>query len=273
MATTIRNVQTAVVVVHDKMKEKIFDPVGRILNRAAELWYFMVKTTLHGESCAMPKKIVAPGIYLVGGEGLTFGGDCLIYLVAGPPVVLIDAGANRAVLRLLDNVAEAGFEPQDIDLCLLTHCHVDHIGGIKNLRDLTGCRLAAHEEDAPAIAEADPVRTAANWYNIKLPKVEVDEILFGDAGEIGGLHWLHTPGHTPGSIAAYLDGEAGRVLFAQDVHGPFTPDFGSDLDAWRASMEKLLRLEADILCEGHFGVYKGKDAVEQYIRSQLAANS
>jgi glyoxylase-like metal-dependent hydrolase (beta-lactamase superfamily II) len=31
-------------------------------------------------------------------------------------VVLIDAGANRAVLRLLDNVAEAGFEPQDIDL-------------------------------------------------------------------------------------------------------------------------------------------------------------
>ncbi|NLH50518.1 MAG: MBL fold metallo-hydrolase [Myxococcales bacterium] len=221
----------------------------------------------------MPFRRVASGVYLVGGEGLTYPNDCLVYLVAGPPVVLIDTGANRAARRLLDNVAETGLDPLDITYCVLTHCHVDHIGGAKSVRDITSCALAAHEDDAEAIAAGDPVLTAANWYNLKLPKLPLDEILTGAEGEFGGLAWLHTPGHTPGSLALYLDTEDGRILFAQDVHGPFSPEFKSDLDAWRSSMEKLLALEADILCEGHFGVYRGKDEVARYIRSQLAAHA
>jgi glyoxylase-like metal-dependent hydrolase (beta-lactamase superfamily II) len=133
--------------------------------------------------------------------------------------------------------------------------------------------LAAHEDDAAAIQTGDPIRTAASWYNVKLPKLALDDVLIGEAGEFAGVQWVHTPGHTPGSLAAWLDVDDGRVLFAQDVHGPFTPEFGSDLDAWRASMERLLALEADVLCEGHYGVFRGRDEVARYIRSQLAANS
>ncbi len=221
----------------------------------------------------MPHKRVASGVYLVGGESLTYPNDCLVYLVCGPPVLLVDAGANRVARRLLDNVAETGVDPLDIACCLLTHGHVDHIGGAHAVREAAGCTLATHEGDAEAIQTGDPIRTAARWYNIKLPKIQIDEVLYGADGEIAGVNWLHIPGHTPGSIAAWLDGDDGRVLFAQDVHGPFAPEFGSDLDAWRVSMDKLLALEADILCEGHFGVYKGTDAVARYIQSQLDANS
>jgi hypothetical protein len=59
------------------------------------------------------------------------------------------------------------------------------------------------------------------------------------------------------------------VLFGQDIHGPFLPEFGADLSAWRHSMETLLSLEADILCEGHFGVYRMKARVKEYIEGYL----
>jgi glyoxylase-like metal-dependent hydrolase (beta-lactamase superfamily II) len=220
----------------------------------------------------MPYKKVASGVYLVGGDTLSHANDCLVYLVAGPPAVLIDAGANRLPHRILDNLAEAIHDVQEIAYCVLTHCHVDHIGGAEQIREAALCRLVAHEDDAEAIQNGDPVRTAAKMYGIKLPKIELDDVLFGDGGECGGLNWLHTPGHTPGSIGLYCDTPDGRILFGQDVHGPFLPDFGSDLDQWRASMDKLLALEADILCEGHFGVIRGKDAVAKFIHSHLDAN-
>jgi glyoxylase-like metal-dependent hydrolase (beta-lactamase superfamily II) len=78
---------------------------------------------------------------------------------------------------------------------------------------------------------------------------------------------LHTPGHTPGSICIYLERGGKKVLFAQDLHGPLLVEFGSNLKDWDASTKKLLDLEADILCEGHFGVYKTKKDVKNYILS------
>jgi glyoxylase-like metal-dependent hydrolase (beta-lactamase superfamily II) len=76
---------------------------------------------------------------------------------------------------------------------------------------------------------------------------------------------LHTPGHTPVSISLYLDKEGKRVLFGQDIHGPFLAEFGANMSHWQKSMETLLTLNADTLCEGHFGVYKPGHVVRQYI--------
>jgi glyoxylase-like metal-dependent hydrolase (beta-lactamase superfamily II) len=78
---------------------------------------------------------------------------------------------------------------------------------------------------------------------------------------------LHTPGHTPGSISIYLDKDGKRILFAQDLHGPLLEEFGSNLGDWDRSTRKLLDLDADILCEGHFGIYKTKKEVRDYILS------
>ncbi len=78
---------------------------------------------------------------------------------------------------------------------------------------------------------------------------------------------LHTPEHTPGSISLYIDSGEKRVLFAQDLHGPILKEFGSDLSQWDLSTQKLLELDADILCEGHFGIYGTKKEVTNYIGS------
>ena len=60
-----------------------------------------------------------------------------------------------------------------------------------------------------------------------------------------------------------------KVLFGQDVHGPLHADFGSDADAYRKSLLRMAALGADILCEGHYGIMRGADAVRAFIRSFL----
>jgi glyoxylase-like metal-dependent hydrolase (beta-lactamase superfamily II) len=95
--------------------------------------------------------------------------------------------------------------------------------------------------------------------------LEQEEVIVGDLT----LEALFTPGHSPGSMSVYLDIGGLRVLFGQDIHGPFHPDFGSNIEIWRSSMEKLIALDADILCEGHFGIYSPASAVRSYIEGYL----
>lgn len=217
---------------------------------------------------------IARGIYLVGGPEISRAEDAAAFLIDfDGELVMVDCGAGRSVERILDNVKEEGLDPAMISTLILTHAHIDHIGAAPELRERLGCRILIHEMDADAVEAGDPVRTAADWYGIAFPPTPVDRRLKGEeellpfGGEI--LHCVHTPGHTPGSIAFWLDRGGKRVLFGQDIHGPFLPAFGSDIGRWRESMERLLRLKADILCEGHFGIFQPGDRVEAYIRQYL----
>jgi hypothetical protein len=55
-------------------------------------------------------------------------------------------------------------------------------------------------------------------------------------------------------------------VFGQDVHRPLDPSLLSSLEDYLASLQRLLDLDADILCEGQCGIFEGKDAVARYIR-------
>ncbi len=57
-----------------------------------------------------------------------------------------------------------------------------------------------------------------------------------------------------------------KVVFAQDVHGPLHPSLLSSREDYLDSLQRLLDLDADILCEGHFGIFRGKEAVRDFIR-------
>ena len=213
-------------------------------------------------------------VYCVGGPSLTDPYDCLIYLVdLDESLVLVDAGAGRSVEAILSNITRMGLNPESVSLLVLTHEHIDHVGGAADLRGRLGCQVAAHQAAAPAIEQGDQTASAASLYGLSVNPCPVDLRLMGKEGEIpgarGALCYLHTPGHTPGSIVLYFDDGGRRVLFGQDLHGPFSPAWGSDVSQWRASMERVLALEADILCEGHYGVYRGKHAVRQFILGLL----
>ncbi len=215
-------------------------------------------------------------VTLVGGPELSDGQDCQVYAVDLGELVLIDCGAGPSWPRIRQAITSAGLDPAQIHSLVLTHCHVDHIGATAEVVRETGCEVIAHELDAEAIEEGDPTRTAAGWYGIELPRLTVTERISGSDRTLsfseGELHLLHTPGHTPGSMVAHLVDDEKRVLFGQDIHGPFSAEFGSDIGVWRASMEALLALEADVLCEGHYGVFKPAAEVRRFIEGQLAGH-
>ena len=195
----------------------------------------------------------------LGGPNITDPDDCFIYLVdLESHKVLIDAGLGRSTDRILSNLNQLGLQNHSIDLIVLTHEHADHVGGAAPLRDRCKAKIAAHEKAIPAIRQGNPKATAADMYGITIPPTPVDISLTGDAGSVpvgdGRLHFLHTPGHTPGSIVLYYRDGDRRVLFGQDLHGPFNRAWGSSIKQWRTSLNLVLALEADILCEGHMGV-------------------
>jgi glyoxylase-like metal-dependent hydrolase (beta-lactamase superfamily II) len=212
-------------------------------------------------------------VYAVGGYGLSAPEDAFVYLVdAESELVMIDAGVGYGIGRIEDNIRSLGFEPSQIWHIIATHCHIDHIGGLFLWKERYGCKVIAHELDRTGIEGENNDLTAAGMYGVDYRPVKVDTILKGEREEmlLGDLkfNFLHTPGHTPGSISVYIDTKDGRVLFGQDIHGPFSPDWGSDLALWRESMHKLIDLKADVLCEGHAGVYRGKE-IGEYIESCL----
>jgi glyoxylase-like metal-dependent hydrolase (beta-lactamase superfamily II) len=215
---------------------------------------------------------IEDGVYMIGGPEVTLPEDCSVYLLDLGDLVLIDCGAGRSYPMLVDNIRSLGLNPERLHTLVLTHCHIDHIGAVGSFREAYGCHIAAHLLDARAIEEGNISKTGADLYGIRFPPTSVDQILEGKEMRLdfegGSLCGLHTPGHTPGSISLYID-RGVRILFAQDIHGPFMERFGSDINQWRISMEKLLKLDADILCEGHFGIYRTKEAVREYIMGYI----
>lgn len=222
---------------------------------------------------------IISGIYCVGGSDISHPQDALVYLIKGEETaVLVDAGAGKGSAVIWENIRKSGVNPLELTYLILTHAHVDHIGGAEFFKDKTGCLIVAHQADQEAIESGDLVLTAASWYGVTLPRLKVDQILKETTEEIPlgskeKIICLHTPGHTPGSISPYLDRLGKRVLFGQDIHGPFSSDFGSNLSDWRHSMEELLALKADILCEGHFGIYRTPQKVKNYIEQYMKQHS
>ena len=217
---------------------------------------------------------VTDGVYLIGSSDLTDGRDCSVYLVDAGELILIDSGAGVATAEIVRNIELLGLDPGQLSTLILTHGHIDHVGGGAYLKERFGIKIAMHLLDAAAVEQGDRARTGASWYNLRLAPLSVDVKLSQSTETLSfrdgtKLVCLHTPGHTPGSIAVYRDYAGERVLFGQDIHGPFLPEFDADLAAWRRSMNMLLGLEADILCEGHFGVYRTKTRVREYIESYL----
>jgi glyoxylase-like metal-dependent hydrolase (beta-lactamase superfamily II) len=213
-------------------------------------------------------------IFQVGGPGLTSPEDAAIYLIHfGGSAALVDAGCGRSEDRLLKNIRSCGITLNQIEYLLITHCHFDHTGGAKTLKDNLQCKIVAHELDAAFLERGDDAVTAASWYGSSIQPFTVDRKLSGAHEDIvlGGriVRAIHTPGHSPGSVVYEVESDGFKVLFAQDVHGPLDPSLLSDREDYLRSLKLLLSLEADILCEGHFGVYKGKKDVEQFIRSYL----
>jgi glyoxylase-like metal-dependent hydrolase (beta-lactamase superfamily II) len=139
---------------------------------------------------------------------------------------------------------------------IVTHAHIDHIGGAAQLKRVTGAPVLFHQADLPIL---DMLEMQAGWLGIPTPeKVVLDQSANdGLATGIPGLEAevIHTPGHTPGSICLLFPKQelllAGDTLFAGSVGRTDLP--GGDTTTLMHSIHTrvLLLPESTLVVPGH----------------------
>ncbi len=126
-----------------------------------------------------------------------------------------------------------------------THAHIDHVGGLRKLHDLTGAPVLMHGEDLELYRALE---MQAAWIGMPVPEIaSVDGLLReGDLVRWGryAANVIHTPGHTPGSLCLHLptagEGSAAECgkLFAGDTL--FAGSIGRT-DLWGGSLDQIMR--------------------------------
>ena len=130
-----------------------------------------------------PRQII-DHVYQVGGAAISDVRDGAIYLFDLGELVLIDSGAGIGFDQTLSNIQLVGFDPVNISTVILTHCHMDHIGGAAQFRQHFGSRIIMHALDAEIVERGDQHMTAAWCFGIFLRSFPIDIKLHGEQGQL-----------------------------------------------------------------------------------------
>jgi glyoxylase-like metal-dependent hydrolase (beta-lactamase superfamily II) len=155
--------------------------------------------------------------------------------------MVIDPGDN--IPQILALLARYGLTLKQI---VVTHAHIDHVGGAVQLKKATGAPVLLNENDLPLLKMMD---MQAGWLGVAPPEVAPPD-MSAEEGMVVGIanhsaHVLHTPGHTQGSICLHFAKEkllvAGDTLFAGSIGRTDLPG-GNSRQILRSIHDRLLPL-------------------------------
>jgi glyoxylase-like metal-dependent hydrolase (beta-lactamase superfamily II) len=200
---------------------------------------------------------LAPGVWQLSGRPRN---AINVYLVED---VLIDAATRRAPKRILGQL-----KGRKVSAHALTHAHPDHQGASSAVCDALGIPYWVGETDVPLAEDLDAMRASQTPHPLNRlimrywcgPARKVDRPL-REGDEVGGFQVLDVPGHSPGHIAYWREGD--RVLILGDVLNNMDvvtgraglndpkPFFTHNPSQNRDSARRLAALEPKLVLFGH----------------------
>lgn len=217
---------------------------------------------------------------------LTLGSMMNFYVIAnGDALTVVDTSFNAGSVNALQTALQAkGWKLEQVKHILITHAHIDHIGGLAELQRRCDARTWVHRLDAaivrgsqaPIYAQPQDLgmfdrimlRFSSNNEGIEPARVDV-ELQDGDMlDEVSpGLRVVHLPGHSYGQCGFWFPQD--QLLIAGDLvmrmpWGYMYPlrAVSPDWQAVKASIRKVCDLQPRILCIGHGAVRRGNIATE-----------
>ena len=204
--------------------------------------------------------------------------------------VLMDTGASDSPATVLvPALAEIGMKLSDIDVILNSHAHLDHSGGNREVRDISGAKIYLHPADlfmarsveAQTEYHVGPMRelvfpdaaikqriahvvdNAGEVFEPDVLLTDGDVLDFGDLA----LRAIHLPGHSPG-LTGFFAEESGILFSADGIQGqgarPGSFPYVFYTADYRRSLRKAVDLDPKWICLGH--AYNGGSLVNDPVR-------
>jgi len=203
---------------------------------------------------------IVGNVYYVGTRGLS---SFLIVTPAGG--IIIDQGEAESVPFIRASVEKLGFRMSDVKLLLAGHAHFDHVGGLADLKRLTGAKVVAMDADRQALESGKDLSAlgASGWKPVAIDRV----LKNGETVALGGVTLTAhlTPGHTQGcttwTMEAVQDGKKYQTAFVcsvtinEGVHlvgNKRVPDIA---EQYKRAFAVLHGIKADVFVAEHGSVF------------------
>lgn len=143
---------------------------------------------------------MAPHVYSVSGNI-----DWSDYLIdTGEGLILIDTSMNPLLYLLIDSIHRVGFDPRDIRWIFISHAHIDHDGGARQIREMSGAEIYFPPSDVEYKKTHAGGMKDQPWQ----PPYTVDHLYdFSKPMTMGRItmHFRECPGHTPGVTSFFFE--------------------------------------------------------------------
>lgn len=204
------------------------------------------------------------------------------FLIKGDSsLILVDTGIPGSGMKIINRIKRLGFNPGQLSLIIISHVHSDHSGSVKEIKKVTGAKVAVHKDDANYLikgesAEITPVSSIGrlftrimkgrkNGFEGVMPDIIIENEMglnsFGIKGKV-----VSTPGHTVGSVSVLLN--SGKCIIGDILmsFGKLSYSmFSYDMAILKDSLKKILDANAKEIYLSHGGVY-GIDVIKNKLK-------